>query len=93
MVQARQGLDQSGRTGRVNACNQHVLAPPYQLTRDSLDLHGRLSLAEDHLRNALSNGAVMVHHRETEIRERELPKLGQGYVDWYIAHAHATQQV
>ena len=59
----------------LDARDQDVLSGARELVGDRDDLLGRLAFAEDHLRHALPQRAVMIDDGKAEVSKRELPQL------------------
>ena len=81
------------RLVRVEPRDEHVLPGARELARDAGDLLGRLACAEDHLRRALPQRAVVVDRRVPEVGKRQVLELRHRVVDARRPPLHALEEL
>ncbi len=77
---------------RIDARDHHVVASGRQALRDLQDLCSRLTLREDHLRQALTKRAVVVDLGEPEILVGHVPQLIERSADAPRTPANALEK-
>ena len=77
----------------IDARDEDVLPRPRELARDPDDLLGRLAFAENHLGHALPERAMMIDDRESEVRKRKLPQLGDRFFYLCTTALNAVEQL
>jgi len=81
VADAGQSLRQSVDIRRLDARNHHVVASRRQALCDLDDLRARLSLREDHFREALTKRAMVVDLGEPQVFVREVSQLVERAAD------------